>query len=539
MWGLIQPLYDRIVKFINRDDIIMWKKNKKLLFILTIIVASILTPNLVFSLPRHQEELKNLKTSQQSFETYWGPNGLLLFQDIEHTGTHTDIFQNENGNWFIGLGEYDIFLQKVNSDGIIQWMEGGVPVCTAINEQVWPQICSDGNGGVIMVWEDWREGNGDIYAQRVDSSGTILWDNNGIVINNASGIQGDPLLCPDGSDNFIIAWDDSIGIYVQKIDSDGNLLWGINGKLVCSSVAFGPEMISDGAGGVIMTWEDNRGENYDIYAQRIDSNGNFLWDLDGVAICTESDDQLGIHICSDGASGAIISWAWNWSLPFGYYTQRVDSNGNTLWTPNGTKIATLYVDYPWAFIGSEICSDGIGGAIITWSDNKTDDWDIFAQRIDADGNLQWGEEGIIICNATNDQDYIRICSDGIGGALIMWTDMRTGTIYESSKIYIQRINAEGDLLYLENGVRLCMTEGVIQLGLGIYEDGSGGSVVIWAQNSTVTNYNIYAQYIKSVPSNGNGNGEAISFGDYYSIFLIIGIISVLIVKKRKMKKIFQ
>jgi len=36
-----------------------------------------------------------------------------------------------------------------------------------------------------------------------------------------------------------------------------------------------PQLVSDGAGGAIITWDDLRSENYDIYAQRVDYNGGF------------------------------------------------------------------------------------------------------------------------------------------------------------------------------------------------------------------------------------------------------------------------
>ncbi len=55
-----------------------------------------------------------------------------------------------------------------------------------------------------------------------------------------------------------------------------------------------PRIVSDGTGGAIIVWQDERNPlttGIDIYAQRIDSNGNFLWDPDGVAISTADDDQ--------------------------------------------------------------------------------------------------------------------------------------------------------------------------------------------------------------------------------------------------------
>src|SRR5882724_287809 len=50
------------------------------------------------------------------------------------------------------------------------------------------------------------------------------------------------------------------------------------------------QVISDGAGGAIITWVDTRNGAQDIYAQRIDATGTLLWNVDGIAICNAASD---------------------------------------------------------------------------------------------------------------------------------------------------------------------------------------------------------------------------------------------------------
>ncbi len=66
-----------------------------------------------------------------------------------------------------------------------QWAFNGTPAATATNDQVDPQIASDGSGGAIVVWGDSRAGNSDIYAQRFDAHGNALWIPDGIHIRSA------------------------------------------------------------------------------------------------------------------------------------------------------------------------------------------------------------------------------------------------------------------------------------------------------------------------------------------------------------------
>ena len=103
-----------------------------------------------------------------------------------------------------------------------------VPICTAANDQESPQLVSDGAGGAIIAWEDWRSG-AYIYAQRVDANGTVLWTTNGVPICTAEDGQRYPKLVSDGTGGAIITWWDSrsshLGdIYAQRIDSNGTVL---------------------------------------------------------------------------------------------------------------------------------------------------------------------------------------------------------------------------------------------------------------------------------------------------------------------------
>ena len=88
-----------------------------------------------------------------------------------------------------------------------------------------------------------------------------------------------------------------------------------------------PQMVSDGAGGVIVVWQSAQGTSYDIYAQRLSATGVALWKADGVPVCTADSDQTNPVITSDGAGGAIISW-WDWrNGNYDVYAQRINGSG--------------------------------------------------------------------------------------------------------------------------------------------------------------------------------------------------------------------
>jgi len=73
------------------------------------------------------------------------------------------------------------------ASGTPLWTDNGVGVRTGEeNPAINPQITSDGAGGAVIVWRDWRSGRWDIYAQRINSSGIPLWTGDGLGVRNAS-----------------------------------------------------------------------------------------------------------------------------------------------------------------------------------------------------------------------------------------------------------------------------------------------------------------------------------------------------------------
>jgi hypothetical protein len=87
-------------------------------------------------------------------------------------------------------------------------------------------------------------------------------------------------------------------------------------------------------GGVIITWCDGRSGVSDIYAQHVNSTGSTLWAVNGLTICTSAQYQTTPWITRDDSGGAII--VWQDSRPVSQtdiYAQRVDGNGNTDFVP--------------------------------------------------------------------------------------------------------------------------------------------------------------------------------------------------------------
>ena len=87
-------------------------------------------------------------------------------------------------------GPSDVYAQRVDGEGYLRWEEGGLPVSIAPGSQIEPKMISDGSGGAIIVWQDTRADEGDIYAQRVKRTGETVWGEGGVPVCTAPGVQG-------------------------------------------------------------------------------------------------------------------------------------------------------------------------------------------------------------------------------------------------------------------------------------------------------------------------------------------------------------
>jgi len=265
-----------------------------------------------------------------------------------------------------------------------------------------------------------------------------------------------------------------------------------------SSYQYDPAMTTDGSGGAIITWGDDHntgsdGYNYDIYAQRIDANGNVKWTVDGIGVCMALHAQLKANIASDNAGGAIIIWEDSRNSSNSYtdiYAQRIDGNGNALWTTDGVRVTSTPtvsdINNP------VLISDGGHGAIVAWEDFKTGSWRrAYAQKLDpTDGHLLWAADGLQVCpDGINGQDNLRIISDGGTGAIVSWSDVRTGSYVH---VYAQKIDNTGALLWSTLGA-VVSAANYNQYHPILTTDGNGGGIWTWTDDE---NY-VYAQRLNS------------------------------------------
>ncbi len=414
---------------------------------------------------------------------------------ITWTDYRNDVTQNSG----------DIFVQRIDKNGVNLWTSNGVSVCTDSSDQTAQAVVEDGKGGAIMAWTDSRNGNKDIYAQRIDSSGVVLWTADGIGVSVKIRSQQDPHIISDGANGAIIVWEDSVNglwdVYAQRLDASGVALWASGGVVVCSAVLsqLNARLTTDGNGGAIFTWQDFRNTvDYNIYAQRLNSSGTPQWTVNGIIISNNADTQNNPKIKSDGLGGAIIAWQDKRNgNDYNVYAQRVNASGAIQWTSNGVAICSA-LDNQSAL---DMATDGINGAIISWKDNRSGNLDIYTQRINQSGSIQWTANGVLLSTGSAPQINPNTVGDGFGGATIVWQDSTAG----NWDVMAQRIDSSGVVQWTVGGEAVGTAAGN-QTDPKNVSDGSGGCIFAWQDKRNNTDFDVYAHHLFS-------NGSALGINE--------------------------
>jgi hypothetical protein len=208
-------------------------------------------------------------------------------------------------------------------------------------------------------------------------------------------------------------------------------MWGDSGISQSNNEIFVYYMLnaSDGKGGVIVSWIEDSA----IYAQRIRHDGSVAWKQNGIKLSLVDTTRSIINIVEDGNFGAIISWTTGSRVEV--RAQRVDSNGTILWGNNGVHIG----------IGGSgpgyLVADQKGGAIIPVG--KPGILKLF--RVRTDGSQIWSNGATVPTSF----DQIYMVSDNASGAIVV-SSGQNGSIQDD--IFAQRIDSSGIARWNPGGI---------------------------------------------------------------------------------------
>jgi hypothetical protein len=170
---------------------------------------------------------------------------------------------NRDGNWEI--------YYKRSTDGGVSWGADTRLTNNPSNSEL-PSIAVYGSA-VYVVWEDFRDGNSEIYYKRSTDTG-ISWGADTRLTNNTAFSEYSSVSL-SGSVVHVLWRDDRDGNYeiYYKRSTDAGVSWGADIRLTNNTAnSFYPSVAVSGSV-VHVVWTDHRDGNWEIYYKR-DPTGN-------------------------------------------------------------------------------------------------------------------------------------------------------------------------------------------------------------------------------------------------------------------------
>ncbi len=366
----------------------------------------------------------------------------------------------------------------------------------------------------IVVWEDYRNGESDIYAQKIDNAnGIAMWfPIDGVPVCRAEGEQRNPQAVIDLTGNLVITWEDFRDDQSQPFDllvnnaeiratrlmesngeEDSN--WPLGGICVAGDGtyrAYRPRIAAT-IDGVFITWTDRRNGNSDVYLQYILSAtstfpANFSWMPNGILVNPASNrEQLNSEIAVDSLRGvngrrygAVVAYEGEESSKYNIMMVGIDSAGDARWSPRALKIATTgenQHNVRIAHAGLQVLNGNDRKCIMAvWEDERnmiTSNADIYAQLVDIASVTpvpQWpsvvNASGIPIVGMVERQlNPVLMVHNST--AAVVWEDRRNANV----DIYANEIDISSQALAASDGVEIC-TEAETQQHVCLYDDGA-------------------------------------------------------------------
>jgi hypothetical protein len=421
----------------------------------------------------------------------------------------------------------NIYLHHVLPRGVLDpgWPVEGRVLCAAGGLQRAPAAVADAAGGVVVAWEDGRNGHTDIFAQRLTAADTLGWEPGGHAVCILAGDQQRPALAADDSGGVFVAWQDLRGayydIYLQHLapDLEYEWWWPLLGLLVCGAAGgqFEPHLLADGSGGSFVAWFDSRaGSHYDVFAQRVTDRARVLWEPGGQAVATAPGDQTRPRIASDAAGGLFLGWTDRRATASAdIYVARLAPEGTraACWPEGGLDLCTAAGDQE----GPVLVTLGPARALVAWTDGRSgaarDIYARVASNADTDAGA-WPAGGTAVVARPGDQlpgsAPATAVGDGAGGFVVAWNDTRPGA---EPAVRAQRIDPVGRALWSAEGV--LAGRAAPASALQVVPDGTGGAFIGW-EDDRLDAADVVAQHLR-------GDGTALWAADGLEVAVRSGL----------------
>ncbi len=462
-----------------------------------LLLTTLATFILIFSL---FGQWTNDPSTNTAISTLPGEDAIPKVASLPNGDTYVSFYANENGN-------YNIRLQKLNKYGVPYWNNNGIlisdnPSMSWLTD--WDMTVSQ-DSCAILVFQDIRTGNNDIFAYKISPNGDFVWGNDGLQLTDDVAFDASPKVEVTNSNNTIIAWSSENVTKIAKISPEGDLLFGGNEIILSEddiSISW-PQILPVGDDDFILKYYRDSGQSWSpirkLYAQRYDSDGNTIWENP-----TQINEAAGISawtqilgMCSDGNQGFFITWHDDRDMNniSQVYLQHVLNDGSLGYAQDGIEVSTR--PSRQRYISAISFNQENQKVSVFWRETNIDQNidGIYAQQFDLEGNPQWDANDVQICPFGGNMFYLIGVQQSQNNIIVFYEESFPSSAI-NNMLKAKAINQDGEFVWSPEESTICSVESEkIHPNIGnltqnqwvlAWEDRRNESTDIYAQNINIS-----------------------------------------------------
>ncbi|MGE5498387.1 MAG: hypothetical protein ACM3Q2_09970, partial [Syntrophothermus sp.] len=369
---------------------------------------------------------------------------------------------------------------------------------TGVKNPIGISTVPDQTGGGFIFWEDKIDSvTTDIFFQHFNEDGQISFRADGKQISRRKSSRTSAIASAAPAQSAVVVYHDidndkSGELFAQRVSSRGDLLWDEDGVRLTDHQGETeyPAISSDRDGNAFVTYiyrDFNTPVNYNIYLQKIKPSGSLVFRGNGVLVNQSPRVKSHSKITSDNKGGAYVLWVESSEGKARLYAAHFDSTGKNTWSGKNILISSGN-DNVLGFSAAQ-CT---GGQIyISWEVKKGDK-DIYHQLLSIDGRPQWSRDGEKISSRNGNQTSPQfVCTDST--IIVSWVN----ELFNDRDIYIQKFSLKGKPLWGKDGIPVIKFWGN-QMSQRLIADRNAGVIIAWIDMRSKSHKGtIFAQRVSS------------------------------------------
>lgn len=232
--------------------------------------------------------------------------------------------------------------------------------------------------------------------------------------------------------------------------------WSDSGVVVTASsgTKIDLQVVADATGGAYVGWLDSRpglsSSRPTAYLSHIRDDGSlaFGWPVNGLQVSESVGSLAFFHMLPDGQGGAALFWYDEGVTPEKMFFERVfmhrildSGERHPAFPVGGLQLAPFDTrGLSDVLPNDDGCFFVVGGWV--GPEGSGSQGGILLTKVDALGGTAagWPVEGVLLCDEPGTQSRSTLLSDGQGGVIVLWRDLRSGN---DARLYGARVSGAG------------------------------------------------------------------------------------------------